>query len=62
MLSANRIESLQKKKDILSKHIESEAKSPSVDSTLLRHLKRQKLEIKEVIEGIRADDDPHAIH
>ena len=55
MLSQERLQSLKGKSVMLARRIEEEERSPSVDTTLLRHLKKQKLEIKETIAGIRAD-------
>lgn len=56
MLSQERLHSLQRKRAVIAQQIEEEAKSPSMDPTLLRHLKKQKLELKDIIAGIRRDD------
>lgn len=56
MLPQERLQSLQRKRLIIASQIEEEEKSPSVDPTLLRHLKKQKLELKDIIAGIREDD------
>ena len=55
MLPQKRLESLQSKKAILAKRIEDAEKRPSMDSYTLRDLKRQKLELNDVIQEIRAD-------
>ena len=55
MLPQKRIKSLEDKKAILARQIEDEERSPSVDTTILRHLKKQKLELNEIIQGIRED-------
>ena len=59
MLSQKRIQSLQSKRAIIAKQVEDEEKSPSMDPTLLRHLKKQKLELKEIISGLRDDSTRH---
>lgn len=55
MLSQKRLQSLQNKSALLAQRIEEVERSPSVDTTMLRHLKKQKLELKEIIEGVRQD-------
>jgi len=55
MLSQERLHSLQRKRAVIAQQIEEEAKSPSTDQTLLQHLKKQKLELKDIIVGIRSD-------
>jgi len=60
MLSEKRLESLQKKSILLARRIEEQEKHPSFDTTTLRHLKKQKLEIKEVMEGLK--DDSTTMH
>jgi hypothetical protein len=55
MPSQHRLKSLQNKKALLANQIEDAEKSPFSDPTYLRHLKKQKLEIKEILTGIRAD-------
>lgn len=57
MLSEKRIESLQSKKAIIARRIEQEERSPSTDTTSLRQLKKQKLELSEIINGIRHDGE-----
>jgi hypothetical protein len=57
MLPQKRLESLQSKKAMLAQHIEAEERSPSVDPTILRHLKKQKLQISEILNGIRHDKE-----
>lgn len=59
MLPQKRLQSLQSKRAMLAKKIEEEERSPSVDTTVLRHLKKQKLELKEIITGVRADATHH---
>ena len=53
MLPQKRLQSLQRKKEMIASQIETEERSPGVDPTLLRHLKKQKLELSEIIHGIR---------
>jgi hypothetical protein len=55
MLSQKRLQSLQNKSALLAQRIEEVERSPSVDTTMVRHLKKQKLELKEIIEGLRQD-------
>ena len=55
MIPQKRIESLQNKKALIARRIDEEARSPSIDQTSLRHLKKQKLELTEILNGIRAD-------
>lgn len=57
MLSQKRIESLQSKKALIANRIEQEERSPSIDTTSLRHLKKQKLELTEILNGIRRDGE-----
>jgi hypothetical protein len=57
MLPQKRLQSLQNKKAIIVRSIEDAERSPYQDATILRHLKKQKLEISELISGIRSDDD-----
>lgn len=57
MIPQKRIESLQSKKALIARRIEEEERSPSVDQTSLRHLKKQKLELSELINGIREDNE-----
>lgn len=51
--SSSRIEALRAKHKNLSLKIEKELQHPSVSDTKIVQLKRQKLKIKEEIEGIR---------
>lgn len=55
MLSQKRLKTLQEKKDKLASQIASEEKCPSVDTVLLRKLKKEKLQLSEVIQGIRQE-------
>ena len=57
MIPHKRLESLQSKKAFIARRIEEEERSPSADQTSLRHLKKQKLELTEIIAGIRGDKD-----
>tara|TARA_B100001167_G_C16636550_1_gene242043 strand:+ start:192 stop:374 length:183 start_codon:yes stop_codon:yes gene_type:complete len=57
MIPQKRIESLQNKKALIARRIDEEERSPSVDQTSLRHLKKQKLELSEILSGIRADSE-----
>lgn len=59
MLSQKRLETLQSKRAFLAKKIDKEERSASIDTTMLRHLKKQKLELKEIIVGIREDSATH---
>lgn len=59
MLPQKRLEALQSKCALLAKHIDKEELSVSVDTMLLRQLKKQKLELKEIIVGIRKDKVVH---
>ena len=60
MLPQKRLQALQSKKALLADRILREEKSPSADATILRHLKKQKLELSEIIGGIRKDCE--AVH
>lgn len=55
LLSAktSRLEALQKRHTVLSSKIEEAQKSPSTTDFFLRQLKKQKLALKEEMEGIR---------
>lgn len=55
MLPQERLHSLQRKRSVIAHQIEEEEKSPSMDPTLLRHLKKQKLELRDIIAGIKND-------
>jgi hypothetical protein len=59
MLPQKRLEALQSKRALIAKQIDKEESSSSVDPTLIRHLKKQKLELKEIITGIRKDIVAH---
>lgn len=59
MLPTQRLQSLQTKKAMIDKSILEAEKSPSTDATILRQMKKQKLEIKETIAGVRADNGHH---
>ncbi len=56
MIPEKRLQSLQSKSALIARRVEEEERSPSTDPTILRHLKKQKLELKEIIAGIRADN------
>lgn len=56
MLPQKRLQSLETKRAHLSRQIEEVERSASSDTTALRHLKKQKLELKEIIMGLREDD------
>lgn len=58
MLPQKRLESLQKKSALIAQRIEQQERNPSFDTTTLRQLKKQKLEIKQVIEGIAEENSP----
>ena len=55
LLSAqkSRLEALRQRHAVLSSRIEDAYKSPSTTDLYLRQLKKQKLSLKEEIEGIR---------
>jgi hypothetical protein len=55
MLAQKRLKSLQNKSELIARRIEMAERSPYVDSTILRGLKKQKLQLKQVIEGIAED-------
>lgn len=55
MLAQKRLQSLQSKKELLASRIEQAERAPSIDATTLRQLKKQKLELQDIIQGIRAD-------
>lgn len=59
MLPTQRLQSLQTKKALLAKSIEEAERAPSTDATILRHMKKQKLEIKEIMSGLRADSNAY---
>lgn len=59
MLPEKRLQSLTNRKAIIAKSIEDAERSPASDATVLRHLKKQKLEIREIIAGIREDTGHH---
>ena len=55
MLSQKRLETLQKKKDKIASQIDRQEKRSFVDATYLRQLKKEKLQITEVMHGIRQE-------
>jgi len=55
MLPSERLEALQRKHAMLSSLIEREEIQPASNESYIRQLKRQKLLIKDILEGIRAD-------
>lgn len=61
MLPNKRLRSLQQKKDLIAQSIEEAERSPSPDATILRHLKKQKLEISEIMSGMRHDKGQDAM-
>lgn len=60
MLPQKRLESLQNKSALIARRVEEEERSPSPDPTILRHLKKQKLELKEIMAGLR--EEKSSIH
>ena len=56
MLTQKRIDSLQQKRAYLASLVEKEEHAVAIDTIRLRQLKKEKLEIKEIISGIRADN------
>lgn len=55
MLPQERLEALQRKHSMLSSLIEREEILPAANEAYVRQLKRQKLMIKDILEGIRHD-------
>lgn len=55
MLAEKRLQSLQSKKALIARRIEQAERTASIDATTLRQLKKQKLELQDIIKGIRAD-------
>lgn len=53
MVPNERLESLRRKHSLLSQEVEREEKSSYVNDRYVKMLKRQKLIIKEMIEGVR---------
>lgn len=56
----SRIEALKRRHAILSSKVEEAYKSPSTTDFYLRQLKKEKLNLKEAIEGIRASEKASA--
>ena len=56
MLPQNRIESLQEKRAVIASLVEKEEHATAIDTIRLRQLKKQKLQLKEIIGGIREDN------
>lgn len=57
MVPAQRVEALRRKHDILSNEVDRESKNAYVNERYLKMLKRQKLIIKEIIEGVQEEVD-----
>ncbi len=57
MPSPARLEALRHKHNLLSRQIEFEEARPAINRGLLAQLKREKLRVKEVIEGVRTDEN-----
>jgi|GEM_PF-2424349 len=55
MLPQKRLRALQDKSVLINARVEQAEKSPYPDPTMLRKLKKQKLELKEIIFGLRPD-------
>lgn len=55
MMPQERLESLQRKHSMLAALIEREEHQASSDDEYIRKLKRQKLIIKDILEGVRED-------
>lgn len=55
-----RLNALKKKHAILSTRLEDAQKSPSTNDFFLRQIKKEKLVLKEQIEGIRASENASA--
>jgi len=55
MMPQERLDALQRKHSMLSSLIEREETLPSANDTYIRQLKRQKLMIKDILNGIRDD-------
>lgn len=54
---ANRLEALRTRHAILSGKLEDAQKSPSTTDFYLRQLKKEKLHLKEEIEGLRESEE-----
>lgn len=54
MAIESRIRELGSRHETLDRSIQEETKRPACDATRLRELKRQKLRLKEEIEGLRS--------
>jgi hypothetical protein len=54
MAIESRIRELGSRHETLDRKIQDETSRPNSDGTMLRELKRQKLRLKEEIEGLRA--------
>tara|TARA_Y100001001_G_C7985079_1_gene300865 strand:- start:469 stop:678 length:210 start_codon:yes stop_codon:yes gene_type:complete len=61
MLPTERVEALRRKHMMISRQIETESKNPYVNERYVKMLKRQKLMLKEMIEGVR-DQDNQGLH
>lgn len=57
MVPNERLESLRRKHNLLSQEVEREEKSAYVNDRYVKMLKRQKLIIKEMIEGVRDSNE-----
>lgn len=55
MLNPARLEALRHKHNLLSRQIEFEEGRPAVNRGLIVQLKREKMRVKEILSGIRAD-------
>lgn len=59
MIPENRLMSLKNKSALIAQRVEKEEKSPYPNLQALQQLKKQKLELKEIIAGIRQDSATH---
>ena len=55
MPTQKRIESLQEKRAYIASLVDKEEHAVAINSIRLRQLKKEKLELKEIINGIRED-------
>lgn len=60
MVPTERVDSLRRKHALLSQEVEREEKSAYVNDRYIKMLKRQKLIIKEMIEGVSNQDTSSA--
>lgn len=62
MMPQERLDSLQRKHSMLAALIEREENQPASNEGYVRQLKRQKLMIKDILEGVRDDLSDNRLH